>query len=101
MPYCRVTLHLLNFSTGHTRGHKHTHTHTLSLSLSLQSQWPGKWNGGRGDMNLISHLKNQRVLPNQRSMSLTNTLFFSLLPMSRYSELVKHKAEQLTAAVFL
>lgn len=40
MPHCRVTLHLLNFSTGHTRGHKH--------SLSLQSQWPGKWNRGEG-----------------------------------------------------
>ncbi len=42
-----------------------------------------------------------RVLPNQHSTPLTNTLFFSLLPMSRYTELVKHEAEQLTAAVFL
>lgn len=42
-----------------------------------------------------------RVLSNQHSTPLTNTLFFSLLPMSRYTELVKHEAEQLTAAVFL
>lgn len=42
-----------------------------------------------------------RVLPNQHSTPLTNTLFSSLLPMIRYTELVKHEAEQLTAAVFL
>ncbi len=39
MPHCRVTPHLLNFSTGHARRHTCAHTHT---------QWPGKWNRGEG-----------------------------------------------------
>lgn len=52
MPHCRVTPHLLNFSTGHARRHTCKHT---------QCQWPRKWNWGEGWFESVFAFEKSKV----------------------------------------